>query len=95
MSRKRPTAATFASKINFAIIIIVIIIIIVVASVSLFGVWIHKKRIIIILDMMIIIIILDMIIIVSRHDARCLGTFAAHGFRSHFSSMLERLWLSS
>ena len=64
MSRKRPTAATFASKINFAIIIIVIIIIIVVASVSLFGVWIHKKRIIIILDMMIIIIILDMIIII-------------------------------
>ena len=73
--------STFANKMSFAIITIIIVIIIisfVVASVSLFGVWIHKKgSIIIILDMIIIIVTITFIIImviirVSSHYATCM-----------------------
>ena len=67
---------TFANELNFAIIIIVIIIF-VVASVSLFGVWIYKEGIIIILDMIIIIVTSIFIIIIviirgSSHYATCM-----------------------
>ena len=68
--------STFANNINFAIIIIVIIIIIifVVASVSLFGVWIHKKgsNIIIIIIVTITFIIIIVIIRGSSHYATCM-----------------------
>ena len=68
--------STVANNINFAIIIIVIIItIFVVASVSLFGVWIHKKGSIIIITIIIVTITFIIIIVIIRgssHYASCM-----------------------